>query len=150
MVEDSIPPGLAILDAPDIDSVVENRQLATQLLAAADLWLFVTSAARYADAVPVGLPARPLQASAAVAVVLDRVPPRAMTEVPPHLGQLMSERGLLMRRCSRYPRPPSTRRVCPRVRSSRSGAGLRRWRRIRPAARRSCTRPLMVRSLRWR
>ncbi|HEX3207136.1 MAG TPA: dynamin family protein, partial [Propionibacteriaceae bacterium] len=29
VVEDSIPPGLAILDAPDIDSVVvENRQLA--------------------------------------------------------------------------------------------------------------------------
>src|SRR5215218_5197911 len=51
--DDSIPPGLAILDAPDIDSVVsENRVLAAQLLAAADLWLFVTSAARYADAVP--------------------------------------------------------------------------------------------------
>ena len=32
--------------------------------------------------------------SAAVAVVLDRVPPRAMAEVPPHLGRLMSERGL--------------------------------------------------------
>ena len=53
MADDVIPPGLAILDAPDIDSVVaENRQLAAQLLAAADLWLFVTSAARYADAVP--------------------------------------------------------------------------------------------------
>src|SRR4051812_17977323 len=53
VVEDSIPPGLALLDAPDIDSVVvENRQLAAQLLAAADLWLFVTSAARYAHAVP--------------------------------------------------------------------------------------------------
>ena len=46
-------PGLALLDAPDIDSVVRaNRELATQLLAAADLWLFVTTAARYADAVP--------------------------------------------------------------------------------------------------
>ena len=29
-----------------------NRELAAQLLAAADLWLFVTTAARYADAVP--------------------------------------------------------------------------------------------------
>jgi hypothetical protein len=95
VVEDSIPPGLAILDAPDIDSVVvENRQLATQLLAAADLWLFVTSAARYADAVPWGFLRAAANRSAAVAVVLDRVPPRAMTEVPPHLGQLMSERGL--------------------------------------------------------
>ncbi|MGH3315399.1 MAG: ABC transporter, partial [Nocardioidaceae bacterium] len=50
---DSVPKGLAILDAPDIDSVeMANRELAAQLLAAADLWLFVTSAARYADQVP--------------------------------------------------------------------------------------------------
>jgi Dynamin family len=95
VVEDSIPPGLALLDAPDIDSVVvENRQLAAQLLAAADLWLFVTSAARYADAVPWGFLRAAADRSAAVAVVLDRVPPRAMAEVPSHLGQLMSERGL--------------------------------------------------------
>ena len=48
-----IPAGLAMLDAPDIDSVVtRNRQLATQLMGAADMWLFVTTAARYADAVP--------------------------------------------------------------------------------------------------
>ena len=95
VVDDSIPQGLAILDAPDIDSVVaENRQLAAQLLAAADLWLFVTSAARYADAVPWEFLLAAAERSAAVAVVLDRVPPRAMSEVPPHLGQLMSERGL--------------------------------------------------------
>src|SRR5215203_4959399 len=93
--EDSIPAGLAILDAPDIDSVVvENRELAAQLLAAADLWLFVTSAARYADAVPWDFLNSAAERSAAVAVVLDRVPPRAMTEVPAHLGQMMSERGL--------------------------------------------------------
>lgn len=95
VTEESLPPGLALLDAPDIDSVVvENRQLAAQLLAAADLWLFVTSAARYADAVPWGFLRAAAERSAAVAVVLDRVPPRAMTEVPSHLGQLMSERGL--------------------------------------------------------
>ena len=95
VAEESLPPGLALLDAPDIDSVVvENRQLAAQLLAAADLWLFVTSAARYADAVPWGFLRAAAERSAAVAVVLDRVPPRAMTEVPSHLGQLMSERGL--------------------------------------------------------
>ena len=54
---DAVPPGLAVLDAPDIDSVEEhNRTLAAQLLAAADLWLFVTSAARYADQVLRGQP----------------------------------------------------------------------------------------------
>ncbi|WP_375387287.1 MULTISPECIES: dynamin family protein [Actinomycetes] len=95
VTDDSIPPGLALLDAPDIDSVVsENRTLAAQLLAAADLWLFVTSAARYADQVPWDFLHSAAQRSAAVAVVLDRVPPRAMADVPPHLGQMMSERGL--------------------------------------------------------
>ena len=95
VTDDSIPAGLAILDAPDIDSVVsENRVLAAQLLAAADLWLFVTSAARYADQVPWDFLHAAAERSAAVAVVLDRVPPRAMSEVPPHLGQMMSERGL--------------------------------------------------------
>ncbi len=95
VAEDGLPPGLALLDAPDIDSVVaENRELAAQLLAAADLWLFVTSAARYADAVPWGFLQAAAERSAAVAVVLDRVPPGAMREVPAHLGQMMSERGL--------------------------------------------------------
>ena len=37
----------ALLDSPDIDSVAaENRALAGQLLAAADSWLFVTTAER--------------------------------------------------------------------------------------------------------
>ncbi|MGI8456686.1 MAG: ABC transporter [Propionibacteriaceae bacterium] len=95
VAEEGLPPGLALLDAPDIDSVVvENRELAAQLLAAADLWLFVTSAARYADAVPWGFLHAAAERSAAVAVVLDRVPPGAMREVPAHLGQMMSERGL--------------------------------------------------------
>jgi energy-coupling factor transporter ATP-binding protein EcfA2 len=93
--EPTLPRGLAVLDAPDIDSVVvENRRLAAQLLAAADLWLFVTSAARYADAVPWDYLASAVDRSAAVAVVVDRVPPAAMAEVPPHLGQMMTERGL--------------------------------------------------------
>src|SRR5664280_3580009 len=93
--EPTLPRGLAVLDAPDIDSVVvENRRLAAQLLSAADLWLFVTSAARYADAVPWDYLASAVDRSAAVAVVVDRVPPAAMAEVPPHLGQVMTERGL--------------------------------------------------------
>ncbi|GAA1392525.1 dynamin family protein [Luteococcus peritonei] len=93
--EASIPQGLAIIDAPDVDSVVEqNRNLAAQLLQAADLWVFVTSAARYADAVPWDFLKAAVDRSAAVAVVLDRIPPAAMNQVPPHLGQLMTERGL--------------------------------------------------------
>ena len=93
--EEGLPAGLALLDAPDIDSVVvENRELAAQLLAAADLWLFVTSAARYGDAVPWQFLQAAAERSAAVAVVLDRVPPAAMADVPAHLAEMMSERGL--------------------------------------------------------
>jgi energy-coupling factor transporter ATP-binding protein EcfA2 len=91
----ALPPGLALLDAPDIDSVdVDNRTLAAQLLAAADLWLFITSAARYADAVPWDYLTRAAGRGAAVAVVVDRVPPAAMSAVPPHLARMMTERGL--------------------------------------------------------
>ena len=90
-----VPVGLAILDAPDIDSVDSgNRILAKQLLAAADLWLFVTSAARYADAVPWDYLAEAAGRSAVVAVVVDRVPPAAMAAVPAHLAEMMTERGL--------------------------------------------------------
>ncbi len=78
----AMTPGLALLDAPDVDSVVTaNRELAAELLGAADLWIFVTTAARYADAVPWGFLREASARSAAVAVVLDRVPPAAVEEV---------------------------------------------------------------------
>lgn len=92
---DDIPAGLAVLDAPDIDSVVTaNRELATQLLAAADMWLFVTTAARYADAVPWEFLRSAVTRGTAVAVVLDRVPPEATEEVRAHLGAMLTEQGL--------------------------------------------------------
>jgi hypothetical protein len=90
-----LAPGLALLDAPDIDSVVtENRALATQLLAAADAWLFVTTAARYADAVPWDLLTAARERGTALSVVLNRVPPDAVEEVSGHLRQMLRERSL--------------------------------------------------------
>ncbi|HET8598716.1 MAG TPA: dynamin family protein [Segeticoccus sp.] len=92
---ESILPGLALLDAPDIDSVVRaNRELAHQLLSAADLWVFVTTAARYADAVPWGLLREAADRGTSVAIVLDRVPPEAMAEVRGHLAEMLREHGL--------------------------------------------------------
>lgn len=92
---DTLPPGVAILDAPDIDSVVRaNRELAGQLLNAADLWLFVTTAARYADAVPWDLLRTASDRGTAVAIVLDRVPPEAVDEIRPHLMDMLREHGL--------------------------------------------------------
>ena len=95
VAEPEIPRGLAILDAPDIDSVVaRNRDLAAQLLQAADLWVFVTSAARYADAVPWDFLEEAQERHASVTVVCNRIPAEAMREVPADLGRLMTERGL--------------------------------------------------------
>jgi hypothetical protein len=91
----AVPAGLALLDAPDVDSVVTgNRELAAQLLAAADLWIFVTTAARYADAVPWDVLHTAEQRGTALAVVLNRVPPEAMAEVSGHLGAMLAENGL--------------------------------------------------------
>jgi len=91
----TLPAGLALLDAPDIDSVVhENRDLARQLLSAADLWIFVTTAARYADAVPWDFLRGAFERSTSVAIVLDRVPPEAMEEIRSHLASMLRERGL--------------------------------------------------------
>jgi sulfur carrier protein ThiS len=92
---DDLLPGLALLDAPDVDSVVEsNRELAGQLLAAADLWVFVTTAARYADAVPWDLLRTAQERGTALAVVLDRVPPEATAEVAPDLAAMLQRAGL--------------------------------------------------------
>ncbi|MET0951989.1 MAG: dynamin family protein [Aeromicrobium sp.] len=92
---DKIPRGLAILDAPDVDSIDRgNRELAAQLLAAADLWLFVTSAARYADQVPWDYLRQASERSTSVAVVLDRTSDDALIEVRGHLARMMTSRGL--------------------------------------------------------
>jgi len=91
----SLDPGLAFLDAPDIDSVVTaNRRLATQLLAAADLWLFVTTAARYADAVPWDVLQTAQERGTALAMLLDRVPPGAEDDIAAHLQEMLAAHGL--------------------------------------------------------
>ncbi|GAA2014200.1 dynamin family protein [Microbacterium ulmi] len=89
-----MPPGLALLDAPDIDSIESgNRELAGQLLAAADLWLFVTTAARYADAVPWDLLRAAAGRRAQLALVLDRIDPGS-DPVVADLQRMMQENGL--------------------------------------------------------
>ena len=92
---EGLPQGLALLDSPDIDSVLaENRALAGQLLAAADGWLFVTTAARYADAVPWGFLRAARDRGTALSLVLNRVPEDADREVPAHLRRMLTDEGL--------------------------------------------------------
>lgn len=91
----ALPRGITLIDAPDIDSVSdENRRLANELLSAADLWLFVTTANRYADAVPWDLLHRAAQRNIAVAVVLNRVPEGAAGEIESDLMRMLTEAGI--------------------------------------------------------
>jgi hypothetical protein len=95
VTDTALPAGLALLDAPDIDSVLaENRALANQLLAAADGWLFVTTALRYADAVPWEFLRAARDRGTAMSVVLNRVPGDAEREVTSHMGEMMREQSL--------------------------------------------------------
>jgi energy-coupling factor transporter ATP-binding protein EcfA2 len=95
IADDSVEAGTAILDCPDIDSISEsNRALARRTLLSADLWLFVTTANRYADAAPWALLKTAAVRSTSVAIVLDRVPPEANREVRHHLSSLLAEAGL--------------------------------------------------------
>jgi energy-coupling factor transporter ATP-binding protein EcfA2 len=93
--DSAVPQGIALLDAPDVDSISDdNRRLAGQLLAAADLWVFVTTANRYADAVPWKLLLDAAARDILVAVVLDRVPAEAEAEVSADLRTLLRREGL--------------------------------------------------------
>lgn len=91
----TMPRGLALVDAPDVDSVEEaNRDLAGQLLRAADAWLFVTTSARYADAVPWELLAEAQRRRTHLALVLDRVDVGTEEAVTADLRRMLADRGL--------------------------------------------------------
>ena len=91
----AVPQGLAILDSPDIDSVVEaNRRLAGQLFAAADMWIFVTTAARYSDAIPWKLLAEAASRNIVLGVVVNRMPAGTQREILPDLAKHLDKEGL--------------------------------------------------------
>ncbi|MGH3682520.1 MAG: dynamin family protein, partial [Natronosporangium sp.] len=95
MAAPALVPGLAFLDAPDIESVVTaNRQLSDQLFAAADLWLFLTTPARYADAVPWRLLHTARERGTVVALVLSRVPAPATAELVDLFAELLTANNL--------------------------------------------------------
>lgn len=99
--QDGIPRGLALLDAPDIDSVATgNRELARQLLRAADLWLFVTTANRYADAVPWEVLRTAARREVTVDVVMNRIPdrPGVAEELGADLRAMLEAEGIEVQR----------------------------------------------------
>ncbi len=87
--------GIALLDTPDIDSVVRaHYDFAYQFLDASDLWLFMTSASRYADAPVWELLQHARERGAALGVILSRVPPSHRTELVAHFNAMLDANGI--------------------------------------------------------
>ena len=87
--------GVALLDTPDIDSVVRaHYDFAYQFLDASDLWLFMTSASRYADAPVWEILQHARERGAALGVILSRVPPSHRTELIAHYNAMRDANGI--------------------------------------------------------
>jgi len=92
---EGIPKGVALLDTPDIDSVIQaHREFAHQFLDASDLWLFVTTGSRYADAPVWELLRYAQERDAALGIVLSRVQPRSRAELIRHFTAMLEKNGL--------------------------------------------------------
>ena len=92
---EGMPKGVALLDTPDIDSVVQaHREFAYQFLDASDLWLFMTTASRYADAMVWELLQHARDRGAALGIVLSRVLPAVSSEVVGHFHAMLEANGL--------------------------------------------------------
>jgi energy-coupling factor transporter ATP-binding protein EcfA2 len=75
VTDDREPRGIALIDAPDVDSIEHaNRELTDRLAEAADLGIFVTTATRYADRVPWDVLLRARDRGLPLVVVVNRLP----------------------------------------------------------------------------
>lgn len=93
--EDRLPVGVAVLDAPDSDSVSrDNRELARMLLDAADVWVWVTTQGKYADEASMELLRRARDRGAAAVTVLNHLDPDTMTRVADDFANRLATEGL--------------------------------------------------------
>jgi energy-coupling factor transporter ATP-binding protein EcfA2 len=103
----AIPAGLALLDAPDSDSVsTRNRELADALLDAADVWVWVTTQGKYADEDSMALLRRARDRRTAIAVALTHVDPGDLQVVVDDFGDKLAVEGLPAARLFVVPRSP--------------------------------------------
>jgi hypothetical protein len=92
---EGMPRGIALLDTPDIDSVVKaHHEFAYQFLDASDLWLFMTSASRYADGPVWEILQHARDRKASLGVVLSRVPQTYKTELAEHFNAMLDANGI--------------------------------------------------------
>ncbi|MFC4561282.1 dynamin family protein [Nocardiopsis mangrovi] len=92
---EAMPEGVALLDTPDVDSAVSaHHEFAAKFLDAADLWVFVTTSRRYADARVWEFLQVARDRDTSLAVVLSRVPQRGRRELVDHFGAMLDANGL--------------------------------------------------------
>jgi energy-coupling factor transporter ATP-binding protein EcfA2 len=92
---EGMPRGIALLDTPDIDSVVRaHHEFAYQFLDASDLWLFMTSSSRYADGPVWEILQHARERRAALGVVLSRVPQSYRKELVDHFDAMLDANGI--------------------------------------------------------
>src|SRR6266566_6257072 len=92
---EGMPRGIALLDTPDIDSVVQaHHEFALQFLDASDLWLFMTSASRYADGPVWEILQHARDRKASLGVVLSRIPQAYRTELVDHFSAMLDANGI--------------------------------------------------------
>ena len=92
---EGMPRGIALLDTPDIDSVVQaHHEFALQFLDASDLWLFMTSASRYADGPVWEILQHARERKASLGVVLSRIPQAYRTELVDHFTAMLDANGI--------------------------------------------------------
>ncbi|WP_179646514.1 GTPase [Spinactinospora alkalitolerans] len=90
-----MPEGVALLDTPDVDSAVAaHHEFAAKFLDAADLWVFVTTSRRYADARVWEFLQVARDRDTSLAVVLSRVPRRGRDQLVDHFGAMLEANGL--------------------------------------------------------
>ncbi|MBX9388395.1 GTPase [Streptomonospora nanhaiensis] len=92
---ESMPEGVALLDTPDVDSAVSaHHEFAAKFLDAADLWVFVTTSRRYADARVWEFLQVARDRDTSLAVVLSRVPKKGRRQLVEHFGAMLEANGL--------------------------------------------------------
>lgn len=113
-----VPPGLVLLDLPDVDSVArEHREIAHRLVGMVDVVVWVVDPQKYADAVLHDEFIAPLARHAAVTLVVlnqaDRLPQEQVRNVLGSLSQLLRRDGL-----------DATGRSAPVATSAATGMGI--------------------------
>jgi len=90
-----LPQGLALVDAPDVDSIGQgNRDLADRLLDAADLWMWFTTVGKYADEDSMRYLRRAAARRTALAVILTQVRPEDVEVVVADFRAKLAGEGL--------------------------------------------------------